>query len=1298
MPGATLVYSDNKVSNEYRVVSLLLPSSLSGTSFRLIFTWQNDNANGGSFPASIDDVSLISSSGGPLSGVYSIDQTLPTSSNLPQAGSNFNSFTSAINYVNTYGHSGKLVFNVKAGQVFNDGPVVITFSGNASDTVVFQKGGSGSNPVVKYSDVGLGTADGIIQLIGANYIKFNGIDVWAEANPVNTTQAIEYGYYIRNASVSQGAQNNAIENCNVTLQNKFNSSIGIYIHANNAPSSLSGTNSFNLIKNVTIESCFNGFRNLSNASIRDEQNSIQNCLIKNSGNQTITTGATGISIINSKNIIVKNNKIKTVLAANTTDGILIQNTDGLNQISHNEIANIRSFGTSSTSGVSCGIRSILVSGASARIFNNMIYDISSAYNGAIIENILAKGISLQPTSNTNCDFDVDFNSVSINGQNTTNGSNTCVELIQANPTIRLRNNIFANYTPAQSGSPKHYAIVVPNTSLGSASSLSNYNNIYIHNVTNGFVGRTGTTNRASFTDWQTATSKDANSFNVVPDFVNPSNDLHCLSETLNGTGNYLGITWVTDDFDFQQRDVSSPDIGADEYTLVSYDLAIVSVDAPVLNQGCLSNNESVQVTVKNMAGQPLDFAVTPVLLKASITGPISKNLQLNINTNTLTGGPLPSLQEFTFTVGTADFSSYGTYTITPSFVFSQDEVPTNNNLDEPYVIENAVPKDLPQELDFEQYNGTNLSTIYSGWYEAQMSSPIGSSSSWLASSGVGSATNTTAKCLMNGGNTFNWIISPKIAAQFNTFLKFDLAITQPSALSLPQPQEGDSLFVLISENCGLSFDTIVSFHHNSNLSNQLGNFIYSLADFSGKDVIIAFLAVSKAPASANDFEFHLDNINLFNSNDADVKISQIISPINKLCFSNEEELIIEINNSGFTSIDFNSTPLEFGFIISGPNTLNISNVLTSGALLPGELLTLNLNDSFDFSQAGEYIIKTFVYLSGGDVNSQNDTLVANLISQNPEVKIVSSSISNQTVSLAVESKVFGYTDGQEEVFSYTGLPVAIPDGNSNGVLIPIDVTENLSFASQLKKIIINSINHQNLQHLKIGLVAPNGSEIEIVPFTKLSGTTVSEMTISTEDFATLLSSASEPYSGIYIPEQAFYELTGQAEGTWYLRIADVISGSIGSISSWQIVFNETNNLENYNWQSSNTLISGDETQALFNYNNDDWYKIIITDKNGCVAEDSVYLTSLNSNSVKLSDSNVSVYPNPFSDLLYLESKTNDLLFVEVFDITGKRVFIKSNIYTKKNALNLSELSSGFYLLRITDINQTKQSIEIIKTE
>ena len=65
---------------------------------------------------------------------------------------------------------------------------------------------------------------------------------------------------------------------------------------------------------------------------------------------------------------------------------------------------------------------------------------------------------------------------------------------------------------------------------------------------------------------------------------------------------------------------------------------------------------------------------------------------------------------------------------------------------------------------------------------------------------------------------------------------------------------------------------------------------------------------------------------------------------------------------------------------------------------------------------------------------------------------------------------------------------------------------------------------------------------------------------------------------------------------------------------------------------------------------------------------------------------ISFYPNPLKgNKLYID--TNQSLNIEIFNILGKRI-ISDEVNSNKNYLNLSDLNSGIYLIKISNNNQT----------
>jgi hypothetical protein len=71
--GATLVYQQDNDYANYSLIKIVLPSSLAGTTVRLIFTWLNDSGNSSGNPASVDDISLTADYRNDWNGAVSTD-------------------------------------------------------------------------------------------------------------------------------------------------------------------------------------------------------------------------------------------------------------------------------------------------------------------------------------------------------------------------------------------------------------------------------------------------------------------------------------------------------------------------------------------------------------------------------------------------------------------------------------------------------------------------------------------------------------------------------------------------------------------------------------------------------------------------------------------------------------------------------------------------------------------------------------------------------------------------------------------------------------------------------------------------------------------------------------------------------------------------------------------------------------------------------------------------------------------------------------------------------------------------
>jgi hypothetical protein len=96
------------------------------------------------------------------------------------------------------------------------------------------------------------------------------------------------------------------------------------------------------------------------------------------------------------------------------------------------------------------------------------------------------------------------------------------------------------------------------------------------------------------------------------------------------------------------------------------------------------------------------------------------------------------------------------------------------------------------------------------------------------------------------------------------------------------------------------------------------------------------------------------------------------------------------------------------------------------------------------------------------------------------------------------------------------------------------------------------------------------------------------------------------------------------------------------------------------------------------------------DLNGCVGSSTDSITvdvcsGLNDNEIP----NLSLFPNPTSDILHLNGLQNQSL-VAIYDVTGKMVLQVEVDKNSNNSINIASLSPGFYHCRIQQNNQTAE--------
>lgn len=500
----------------------------------------------------------------PLSGAYTINQGLPT------GGTNYNSFNDFSAALSNCGVGGNVTATVTAASgpyteqvVFQNIPGIgsgatVTIQGNAetitSDTAILS---TASNPNRH-----------IIRLNGLQYFTINNlqVDMVAGSTAFIGIHGLNSGNHV------------TISNCDVDM----------------------GTSTSALIAGVVFNGDPSG--NLTPGGAFD--------FITITGN-TFTGGSFGVALNGlvaplATNVVISNNNVNNF----SSNGVYLRESNGV-QVSGNhfdkaagstgstnaiqlaQAANIngRIFGNfikmSQTTGSLVGI--YLFNGTGHRVYNNLIYDINSTTGD--IEGIRVRTGGTAP--------EIYFNTISFDNAAATSGSLRGFREELGNTNSILRNNIFSMTQP----STDKAALELAASSTITTAINSNYNVFW---VPGGNVATKIQPNPnpvlffPTLSDWQTASTQDAASFEVNPFFVAVTNPIPTSgvinNQAVTGTG-------ITDDITGAVRGVA-PDPGAYEFSPPSGDAAITDfISPPKPHCGTTLN---VQFELTNAGGDPLN--------------------------------------------------------------------------------------------------------------------------------------------------------------------------------------------------------------------------------------------------------------------------------------------------------------------------------------------------------------------------------------------------------------------------------------------------------------------------------------------------------------------------------------------------------------------------------------------------------------------------------------------------------------------------------------------------------------------
>ncbi|KEY18799.1 T9SS sorting signal type C domain-containing protein [Kaistella antarctica] len=532
----------------------------------------------------------------PLSGTYIIGTGQPAP---------FNTLTNAVNKINTVGVAGPVVFLLNdvaytntTGETF---PIKINqFVGTGLTNTLTIKPNTGKTVTITGTNInGFTGLPAIIQIDGGDNIIINGTnstkgnsrDLTIKNND-NVTYAARTAVWI-SSNGTNAATNISILNTKLQMVNRNNSGLqlsGIFSGSNSRGGSngIGGTEA--TAQNLKLTISNNEFINVRQGMIirSSSVSALQSSNILFSSNKIGATldnekPSTPLDFSNVKNVNILNNDI--VGVGNTTSadpfmGIIISNSSNLT-FKGNTLQDIKTTGL--YSGQAIWIKGLHTN---LEISENKISNIKNIGNGPIYALYLdlapeSSGVLLtnnfvgdiaSPGTTTQTGYGIYItngvgtriyhNTVALNAPQP--GRSAAI-YFEKGSSFDVRNNIFLNTSKSKGNNGEGpYAIYA-----GSDATFINIDHNNYYAPMTGYFG----SDRLTLENWRTATGKDANSKNVNPIFVSPTDlaDLHLklLPENpqLKDAGANL-LTIVPTDIDGQAR-TTKPDIGADEFSISS---------------------------------------------------------------------------------------------------------------------------------------------------------------------------------------------------------------------------------------------------------------------------------------------------------------------------------------------------------------------------------------------------------------------------------------------------------------------------------------------------------------------------------------------------------------------------------------------------------------------------------------------------------------------------------------------------------------------------------------------------------
>jgi len=385
---------------------------------------------------------------------------------------------------------------------------------------------------------------------------------------------------------------------------------------------------------------------------------------------------------------------------------------------------------------------------------------------------------------------------------------------------------------------------------------------------------------------------------------------------------------------------------------VSYDAMAVDLVHPSANV-CFEDDTPVVVRIKNDGLEP----ISSVPVRVRVRGAAMHNLY-NGYQDILDPGEYAD-----FEVGTIENLSHGEYQFKIETELPGDGFDENN-----VVSDISIPHDEPRQLPLDQmtfvgFYFDNLGDIYPGWYEARgIDWPrVAMNTDWQGANYDGTR---TANVYFTALGTEDWLVGPKFTATDELVVELRAALEYD--WNTDQMGSDDKLAIMISPDCGESWEEVAAMTNDSGLTESLQEFSFAIDGYGGQDIILAFYATTGNINNPQSYLMHLTDISIKSLYELDAGVTQLLAPGNSCSFSDAEEVIVRIENFGTQSI----SNFDVAYVLNDQDPV-IETVTESVAY--GETLDYTFQQLADLSGDTQHSISVYTMLEN-DGNPDSDGL------------------------------------------------------------------------------------------------------------------------------------------------------------------------------------------------------------------------------------------------------------------------------------------------------------------------------------